>query len=112
MKNVAQTWENLLFGSGGKFSQDKTFWYLLWWIWDQGRPTLARAVRVPADLEITIGRDTTLRRIQCLDPDQLIKQLVLLITPLGNFTAEYERRKKISVALADRARKSFISPKN
>eukprot|EP00957_Ditylum_brightwellii_P173821 13232846-Ditylum_brightwellii.AAC.1 len=74
MKNVAQICENLLFGSGGKLSQEKTFWYQLWWIWDQGRPKLARAVEASADLEIMIDRDPTPRRIQCLDPDQPIKQ--------------------------------------
>eukprot|EP00957_Ditylum_brightwellii_P119473 9115514-Ditylum_brightwellii.AAC.1 len=79
------------------------------WVW---RPKLARALKGSADLEIMSGRSPIPRRIQCLDPDQPIKQFRVLTTPLGNFTAEYERRKKISVALVDRARKPFISPKN
>eukprot|EP00957_Ditylum_brightwellii_P101521 7736600-Ditylum_brightwellii.AAC.1 len=34
MAHIAQIWENLLFGSGGKLSEAKTFWYLIWWIWE------------------------------------------------------------------------------
>eukprot|EP00957_Ditylum_brightwellii_P143120 10904986-Ditylum_brightwellii.AAC.1 len=29
LKSIAQTWENLIFGSGGSLSHDKTYWWLI-----------------------------------------------------------------------------------
>eukprot|EP00957_Ditylum_brightwellii_P113294 8638611-Ditylum_brightwellii.AAC.1 len=37
LQNIAQVWENLIFGSGGQLSHDKTYWWLIWWLWENGK---------------------------------------------------------------------------
>eukprot|EP00957_Ditylum_brightwellii_P059837 4542780-Ditylum_brightwellii.AAC.1 len=34
LQSIAQTWENLIFGSGGCLSHDKMYRWMIWWIWD------------------------------------------------------------------------------
>ena len=38
---IAQTWEHLLFLSGGKLNLGKCSWYVLRWEWDKGRPVIS-----------------------------------------------------------------------
>jgi hypothetical protein len=40
IKQIAQTWENLLHFSGGSLNLKKCSWYVLYWDWERGRPTL------------------------------------------------------------------------
>eukprot|EP00957_Ditylum_brightwellii_P010464 792000-Ditylum_brightwellii.AAC.1 len=37
LKKIVQVWENLIFGSGGQLSHDKTYWWLIQWIWENGK---------------------------------------------------------------------------
>jgi hypothetical protein len=43
IKQIAQTWENLLPFSGGSLNLKKCSWYVLYWDWERGRPTLRDA---------------------------------------------------------------------
>jgi hypothetical protein len=36
MQTVAQTWECLLYSSGGALELQKCFWYLMYWEWKKG----------------------------------------------------------------------------
>eukprot|EP00957_Ditylum_brightwellii_P184498 14052776-Ditylum_brightwellii.AAC.1 len=37
LKKIEQVLENLIFGSRGQLSHDKTYWWLIWWIWENGK---------------------------------------------------------------------------
>eukprot|EP00957_Ditylum_brightwellii_P158151 12037803-Ditylum_brightwellii.AAC.1 len=56
MTKIAQTWEQLLFGYVGKLSIKKLLWYLLWWIWENGKPHLATKEEHLAEVLISEGR--------------------------------------------------------
>ena len=58
-ENIAQTWEQLLFSSGGLLSLDKTFWWLIWWDWTNGEPELANKNKLPLEATIHLGYDQT-----------------------------------------------------
>eukprot|EP00957_Ditylum_brightwellii_P022391 1689424-Ditylum_brightwellii.AAC.1 len=56
---IAQTWEQLLFGLGGKLSPKKTHWWLIWWIWEGSKAKIATKEEMPIDLRITVGWDSS-----------------------------------------------------
>eukprot|EP00957_Ditylum_brightwellii_P010091 762550-Ditylum_brightwellii.AAC.1 len=41
IRMITQTWEQLLFGSGGKISAKKRYLWFIWWIWDGENARLA-----------------------------------------------------------------------
>jgi len=41
MQEVAQKWERYLFASGGVLALMKCFWYLIYWVWEDGVPRRA-----------------------------------------------------------------------
>eukprot|EP00957_Ditylum_brightwellii_P073668 5597538-Ditylum_brightwellii.AAC.1 len=41
MQNIAQTWADLIYGSGGEVSLPKLCWWLVWWNWTDGKTKLA-----------------------------------------------------------------------
>eukprot|EP00957_Ditylum_brightwellii_P068268 5182971-Ditylum_brightwellii.AAC.1 len=55
MQKIAQTWKNLIFGSGGKIAAKKTYWWLIWWNWGGEKASRATKEKLPMDLSITIG---------------------------------------------------------
>eukprot|EP00957_Ditylum_brightwellii_P015090 1138281-Ditylum_brightwellii.AAC.1 len=68
IQHIAQTWEQLLYGSGGELCQKKTFWWLIWWIWKDRKATIATKSEVNISVNITFGREdntTTIRRKNC-----------------------------------------------
>eukprot|EP00957_Ditylum_brightwellii_P090632 6902580-Ditylum_brightwellii.AAC.1 len=55
LQSFAQTWENLIFGSGGHLFHDKTYWWMIWWICDVEHAKMATSAKVPIDLSIKFG---------------------------------------------------------
>eukprot|EP00957_Ditylum_brightwellii_P055111 4177307-Ditylum_brightwellii.AAC.1 len=41
MRTIAQTWAELIYGSGGEVSLPKSCWWLVWWSWKEGKARLA-----------------------------------------------------------------------
>eukprot|EP00957_Ditylum_brightwellii_P168597 12832769-Ditylum_brightwellii.AAC.1 len=41
MRNIAQTWADLIYGSDGEVSLPKSCWWLVWWNWKDGKAKLA-----------------------------------------------------------------------
>eukprot|EP00957_Ditylum_brightwellii_P176529 13444133-Ditylum_brightwellii.AAC.1 len=68
---IAQIWEKLLFGSGGKLSIKKFRWYLLWWIWENGEPHLATKEEQPAEVFMSEVRSIAKTTLPRIDPDVL-----------------------------------------
>eukprot|EP00957_Ditylum_brightwellii_P067317 5108814-Ditylum_brightwellii.AAC.1 len=59
IENIAQTWENLIFGPGYKLSLKKTYWWMIWWVWNGGKATMATKVKLLVDIVIIVGRSPT-----------------------------------------------------
>eukprot|EP00957_Ditylum_brightwellii_P024404 1842439-Ditylum_brightwellii.AAC.1 len=82
INKIGQTWEQLLYGSGGLLSALKTYWYL----------RLATASDLPIDLTLKIEHNQHNSTITCKDPEEAIRQLGVLTLPAGSFEAEVEQR--------------------
>eukprot|EP00957_Ditylum_brightwellii_P065702 4983537-Ditylum_brightwellii.AAC.1 len=41
MTIIAQTWADLIHGSGGEISMEKPCWWLVWWNWKDNKANLA-----------------------------------------------------------------------
>eukprot|EP00957_Ditylum_brightwellii_P059125 4486097-Ditylum_brightwellii.AAC.1 len=72
---IAQTWEQLLFGSEGKLSMKKSRWYMLWWVWENGKLHLASKEEAPAEVLISEGRATAKIILPQIEPDVSLRQL-------------------------------------
>eukprot|EP00957_Ditylum_brightwellii_P106712 8141111-Ditylum_brightwellii.AAC.1 len=59
LKKIAHVWERLIYGSGGELSRDKTYWWLIWWIWDRETAHIATKQELPLDLPLSIGKETS-----------------------------------------------------
>ena len=85
LQHIAQTWEHLLFLSGGKLNLSTCSWYVLRWEWKQGRPVLRPIF--PNDPVLSLKQGTspepTLIRRTNLDESQ--RMLGVLLNPLGDF---------------------------
>eukprot|EP00957_Ditylum_brightwellii_P005717 436232-Ditylum_brightwellii.AAC.1 len=92
INKIGQTWEQLLYGSGGLLSALKTYWYLLFWVWENGKAQLATASELPIDLTLKIGQNQHNSTITRKDPDKAIRQLGVLTSPAGSFKAEAQQR--------------------
>jgi hypothetical protein len=55
MQQVAQTWERLLYSSGGALELRKCFWYLMYWEWRDGHPYLVPNVSMLGVIALTQG---------------------------------------------------------
>ena len=70
LRHDAQTWERLLWTTGGLLKLPKCLYYLIQWTFDQeGVPRMLKAAELP-QLRLTSGRAPTPKPIQHLDHDQ------------------------------------------
>eukprot|EP00957_Ditylum_brightwellii_P051412 3898138-Ditylum_brightwellii.AAC.1 len=73
---------------------------------------MATTVEAPAELKVKIGRDIHLLTIQRKEHMATNKQLGVETSPAGDFSQAHKIKKDYNTAIANRSRKSFISPKN
>eukprot|EP00957_Ditylum_brightwellii_P090845 6917731-Ditylum_brightwellii.AAC.1 len=90
IQHIAQTWEQLLYGSGGKLCPKKTFWWLIWWIWKGGKATIATKSEVNINVSITFGREDSTTAIRWKNCNVVAKDLGVLVNPVGNYCPEFE----------------------
>eukprot|EP00957_Ditylum_brightwellii_P078824 5994115-Ditylum_brightwellii.AAC.1 len=55
---VAQTWADLIHGSGSEVSMEMSCWGLVWWMWNKGKARLATVAEVDAAIKLTNGNST------------------------------------------------------
>jgi hypothetical protein len=53
LQHTAQSWEHILYSSGGALQLPKCFWYLVYWEWSNGRPQMMNSVSAPATITLT-----------------------------------------------------------
>jgi hypothetical protein len=89
LQQMSQTWERLLFCSGGALELSKCFYYLLHWQWEHGLPHLTPVSKMLIEpLQLTSGwsKDSTLIRQR--DVTEAHKTLGVFITPTGDESAQ------------------------
>lgn len=84
LNTIAQHWERLLFSTGGAINMQKSFWYLLAWVWKNGTPKLVTTKSAPGEMELTSGSSTTLTTVPRLEVTDSFRTLGVYISPSGS----------------------------
>eukprot|EP00957_Ditylum_brightwellii_P029448 2225605-Ditylum_brightwellii.AAC.1 len=108
LQHIAVTWEQLLFGSGGRLCPKKTFWWLIWWNWKDGKVTMSTKEDLEMNISLKFGRDqseTTIKRRNC---NEAVKDLGVLVSPEGDFSLEFLRWEKYNIKVTHRLKRSSI----
>ena len=88
LQHTAQTWERILFSSGGSLNIPKCFWYLVYWEWPQGRPTMMNSVSAPGIVALTQGNSPVYSVVQRKETWEAMRTLGVRVAPDGNFKKE------------------------
>eukprot|EP00957_Ditylum_brightwellii_P141487 10778624-Ditylum_brightwellii.AAC.1 len=112
LKKIAQVWENLIHGSGGELSHDKTYWWLIWWVWENGVSRMATKQDVDIDLAIRFGNDMTETILKRKEPNESIAQLGVKNNLTSDFTNDVNDRIKTNKAVTTCLKHASLSPKN
>eukprot|EP00957_Ditylum_brightwellii_P164680 12538483-Ditylum_brightwellii.AAC.1 len=107
--HIAVTWEQLLFRSGRRLCPKKTFWWLIWLNWKDGNATMSTKDNLDMSISLKFQHDqseTTIKRRNC---NEAVRDLVVLVSPEGDFSPEFLRREKCSIKVTHRQKRSFIS---
>ena len=108
LQTIAQTWEHLLFLSGGKLNLGKCSWYVLRWEWDKGRPVIRPFKPDDPKLRLQQGNDASCTiEIRRTSPTDSGKMLGVLLNPLSDFSAHIALMKKKADTFASR----LLSPR-
>eukprot|EP00957_Ditylum_brightwellii_P095744 7294888-Ditylum_brightwellii.AAC.2 len=107
-----QMWETLLYSTGSELSLNKTYWWLLYWLWEGGKAHLTTKHDCLESMTITIGRDISPSKVKHKDPHESIKQLGVLANLASDFSKELEWRQKYSANIASCIRPLHMKPKN
>lgn len=104
-----QSWERLLFGSGGGLAVKKGFWWLLAFTWLAGKASSLKIADSGAEIALTSGRDQQQQVVKQLELSESRETLGVWQNPLRTMGAEYIKRRGMSEALAKRIRSSSLS---
>ena len=107
LQAIAQTWEHLLFLSGGKLNLSKCSWYILRWEWEQGRPSLRPISATDPQLRLRQGSSEVLTTISRSKLEDSHRMLGVLLNPLGDFGAHIQFLKNKADTFAHR----LLSPR-
>jgi ribonuclease HI len=109
-EDATQSWERLLFASGGALELSKCFAYVIYWDLSDGRHRLIRPDEIPncnaegdhyrGPISLTYGNDNTRNHLVTEDPWVGRRTLGVRIAPAGNWTDEFVYRKAQSRELA------------
>ena len=107
LQQLAQTWEHLLFLSGGKLNLSKCSWYILRWEWEKGRPSLRPILPTDPQIQLRQGNSPQLSTIKRSTLDESHRMLGVLLNPLGDFGDHVRQLKKKADTFAVR----LLSPR-
>ena len=113
LKHMAQTWETLLFYSGGDLNLSKCSWHIIFWDWKKGRP----GIRLPASTDpplflTTQGETTDATTIKWLPLDQASRLLGVYLTPTGNFSHQLHVLQQKADTFSIRLRSPKLTPRD
>jgi hypothetical protein len=112
LSHTAQTWEKLLYSTGGALELSKCFNYLVHWTYDKrGDPTIAPPDPSIPPIEITnsaTGHTVQIKQLDCSEPH---KTLGVVISPSKNQAAEHTRLAKKALEFSQQAAAATINPR-
>ena len=90
LQHMAQAWERLLFISGGALELSKCSYYIMYWTWIHGLPTLTPIAQIKLVKEIVLTSGNLIQPVPILqcDPSEAYKTLGVYIAPDGNELAQ------------------------
>jgi hypothetical protein len=62
----------------------KSFWYLMAWVWKEGILTLATLSKAPGIMSLTSGSSTFTTNVPCIEPSESFRTLGLYISSSGS----------------------------
>ena len=86
LTKAAQTWEKLLFYSGGSLNLSKCSWYIMYWDWKQGRPILRKIQADDPVVTLHRGESNNQTQIKRLETNMSSRILGVIQTPEGDFS--------------------------
>ena len=86
LENAAQTWEQLLYFSGGALNLSKCSWYVLYWDWIKGRPQLRPIEESDPTVTLRKGLSTDKATIKRQEVKSSARLLGVYQTPEGDFS--------------------------
>jgi hypothetical protein len=89
LQHTAQSWERILYSSGGALEIPKCFWYLTYWEWNNGRPSMMNSVSAPATIALTKGSVPVYTVVQRKETWEAMRTLGVRVAPDGNYKSEY-----------------------
>ena len=90
LNHIAQTWERLLFHSGGSLNLKKCSWYILYWEWIEGRPRLRPIADTDLPVTLTQGSKPAEIPIKRQSLDHATRILSVHFSPLGDFSTQQQ----------------------
>ena len=96
LEEIAQTWEKLLFLSGGTLNLNKCSWYVLQWEWKNGQPIIRKIKSDDPPVQLSQGGDSTPTVIQRHPPSHSTRMFGVYLNPMGDFTDHLQTLKKKS----------------
>jgi len=109
MQRRAQSWERLMYSSGGKLNLQKCFWYYVSWKWHNGIPRLATIDECPGDLKILSGNDETPVTITRVESTSALATLGVLTSPSGQTTSQFDKLKTTLNAINNTVRQTNLT---
>ena len=103
LEKIAQTWEHLLYLSGGKLNLAKCSWFIVRWTWTNGRPVIRPIMEKDRDVRVYHGNNAQdASKIKRTAPDESTRMLGVLMNPLGDFGSHLKQLKKNADIFATR----------
>lgn len=87
---LSQHWERLLFTTGGAINFQKSHWYLMAWLWNNGIPRLATVSQTPASMTLTTGASPILEQVPRIESSTGFRTLGVYLTPSGNYSKQVQ----------------------
>lgn len=113
LSTIAQTWEKLLFFSGGSLNLQKCSWYVMHWTWVKGRPHLAPIRSTDSELRLsTQGNDAALTTIKRMPLNKANRLLGVYLSPDGDFATQLMVLKKKADEFAHSLRSPRLTPQD
>ena len=95
MEAIIQDFERKLYVTGGELSLPKSFWYLIFWNWqDNGSATMATKEEVPAEINLTQGAGTEKTKLERKEYNSCMRTLGAMVCPAKNMDKQVEHATK------------------
>ena len=117
LENMAQTWERLLYSSGGGLELSKCFYIIVYWKWIKGLPVMLRpsemdhipTIKITSGFDVSTGKFGPLTAIKQLDPIESNKSLGIRQATTGIDTDQCAYLRNESIIISKRIMTSNLT---